>query len=553
MAKSFRRYILIFSLAFALASCGRGGYDRQLLEIERMIPQQADMEPAMADSAHKMIYEYAPARELSQADSALLTLLRAEADYKMYISNTDTVGLKKSADFFRRTGDRRRLMRTDYQIVEICAPEDKIEYGFLPALEGLDIAESLNDTEYLARFHSALSDSYLRRWSKKESLRHIKLAANHYKKAEMWPHFRYAKLCEAVRYLNLWEHQQAKTTLDSLIPIIPETDSAMLFSAYNARMIADYYLENYVDAKEDKRNAERFETPGCEHTQRFEAVLALVSGDNPEAQRILQQWEDTVHKGTQDEIQYLYTRYMYEKYSGNTEEALRLYEDYHSLSASYSIEYLNGGLNLLRAQYEAAKERDTAKRASRMRIAIVVVSLLGAGAIIGLLYYGRQVARRRRRELEEKMALISELSETLEEKKEQLNNSLKTQFKRINDLSVRYLNMKKGNKAEQTALLEQARNALAELERDDIMEECVRDFDIAHQGLATRIREALPDINSRPFHILIITLWGMTPKVVGGIFGLSDTALYTTRSRLRQRLIKSGNREMIEIADKLEL
>ncbi|MDE6311731.1 MAG: hypothetical protein K2L96_07960 [Muribaculaceae bacterium] len=548
MANLRCRYFSIIILAFALFSCGNSGYDRRLLEIEKVIPQQADLEPDMADSAYSMIQAYAPARECSEADSALLTLLKAEADYKMYISNTDTAGLRKSADFFRRTGDKRRLMRADFQIIATCVPMDEIEYGFVPALEGLDIAQSLNDSEYLGRFNTELGDSYLRRWSRKEALRHNILASDYYKKTEMWPNFRYAKLAEGIIYLNLWEHEQARAVLDSLISIIPEPDSAMLYYAYNYRMIADYYLGHFQDARDSKRHAELFEVPGCEHTQRFTVAIALINGDEAEARRILKQWEDTVHKGEYDEIQYLYTRYMYEKWTNNNEAALRYHEQYRDLSDSYSIEYLNGGLNLMRAQYEAEKERKTALKAQRERriwsAGIVLAILTAAGLGVWLVL----TIRRRRRELEEKMALIAELSEEVESKDGLLRQSLYAQFRRINDLSVLYLKLPKKEKSERAEILAHAREALAQIGTRENLEEYVREFDLAHQGLATHIREALPKLKARDLYILVLSLWGLQPKVVSAICGISLGACYTARTRLRQRLMECDDPRLQEAA-----
>ena len=552
MAKFLRRGFSIIILAFVLFSCSNRDYDARLLEIEKVLPQQADLEPDMADSAYRMIQAYTPARECSEADSALLTLLKAEADYKMYISNTDTAGLRKSADFFRRTGDMRRLMRADFQIIATCVPMDEIEYGFVPALEGLDIAQSLNDSEYLGRFNTELCDSYLRRWSRKEALRHNILASDYYKASEMWPNFRYAKLCESIIYLNLWEHEQARAVLDSIIAIIPETDSAMLYYAYNYRMIADYYLGYFQDARDSKRLAELFEVPGCEQTKRFDVALAMINGDNNKAHSILKQWKDTLHKGGYDELNYLYARYIYEKQTGNAEEALHYHEEYRGLSATYSNEYLNGGLNLMRAQYEAEKERKTALKAQRERriwsagIALALMTATGLGVWLVL------TIRRRRRELEEKMALIAELSEEVESKDGLLRQSLYAQFRRINDLSVRYLKLPKKEKSERAEILAHAREALAQIGTRENMEEYVREFDLAHQGLASHIREALPKLKARDLYILVLSLWGLQPKVVSAICGISLGACYTARTRLRQRLMECDDPRLQEAAATLD-
>ncbi|MDE6277515.1 MAG: hypothetical protein K2M06_05335 [Muribaculaceae bacterium] len=470
----------------------------------------------------------------------------------MYETNQDTASLRISADYFRRTGDLRRLMRANFQFAEICDLSGDIEAGFIPALEGLDIASKLGETEYIGRLNETISDFYIRRWNRRSALDHILRATEAFKAAGLEPNYRYAKIEEAAAYINLFNFEGARRILDSIIPQIPPEDSAVMSVAYNHRMVAEYYMGQLPEARKSFGEAMRYTTAKFEPEASFEARLAIMEGKLEEALRILDEWGANLADGGEGDMRYRYAQYLYKKEAGDSAGALRDYEEYRRIVADESIENLNNRLSRLLADYRAKQKAEATDRSLLDRKRLLWGCIIAAAILSTLVVWYRAALRRRRKLLERKMAVIAEMSDAMKSRDSQMRSLFHEQFRRINELSLRYLKLPAGTPAgERENILAMAKEALKELGRREKMEALVEEFDIVHDGLASHIRRSLPRLKARDFHILVLSLSGLQPKVVSVVFDIRPETCYTVRTRLRQRMLESDDERLREAASEL--
>lgn len=538
--------MLFAGLVGALFSCGDARYSRALLDAEETMQTRPD-------SAGDMIRAYTLAhtgKATSAADSALAALLRAEADYKLYVANTDTASLTRSADYFRRHDDRRRLMRADFQLAEMCSATGMLEEGFIPAWEGLDMATALGDAEYQGRLNQTISDFYMRRWNRLQAVDHARRAPVFFGMAGMEPHFRYAKINEATALINLRDYAEGLRIIDSLMPLIPAEDSAVRSVAFRTKMVAEYYMDLLPEARKSLAEAQRYATEKFRPEVRFEVDLALTEGRPDEARRMLDEWGRQLPDGGAEDMRYRYARYLYKRETGDSSGALLDFEKYRLLMGDTSTRYLNNSLNLLLAQYRAAQEVRARASDARARRWLAAGA---AGALLALVAGGlaaRAMRRRHHRELEEKVRTIGELTDAARTRDEGMRGLFREQLRRLNSLSMRYLKAPAGE-AGREELLTRAKDALAELGSRQNMEELVKEFDMVHDGLATHIRAEMPRLKARDFHVLILLLAGVQPKVASAICGMRPEVCYTLKTRLRQRMLESDDGRLRKAADLL--
>ena len=494
------------------------------------------------DSALSVLRYISPDILKSRADKARYSLLLATALDRNHIDTTDTHLLDPALYYYSHWGSRDERAATWYYLGKIQLHAGQTQEARESFSTALDYSEGSSDNLLLLRLYAQVSALY----SKDNNL------------DEAWNYIRMAREAAAKTSdtRNIWLLQAREATSLSNLGRYREADS--LFSDYFAQPVIDSavwarFLLNYSKTLLRK-------TPSAPEKSIKAYEKAIAAGSRPnldnacvyalscelcnrskDADRILQQLDATNPQGRNDGILKL-CKYRIYKLRGDTEKALKYYEEAVAVSDSIVQQTLSQSLERSRQDYMAKKaEAAELKRKNTMVVASLLIVFLVLAALA--VFWRRRIKLRAKEEELEALredtsrllAMEKGKDETISRLREGYVSMYKKQFKLLDDLCAAYWSPSRTDTKDR--IYSEVRNALNVIEGDaEGQRELEAMIDRDLDGIMTKLRSDLPGRTDEDFRFIAYLIIGLSPKTIASIQDCVPGSVYNRKMRLKERL-----------------
>ena len=566
------RNLLIFSVAIllgmALAACGGGKYHGELLRAEAILD-------SLPDSAREILKTIPRNTIDTREDLALRDLIAAEVQYKLYEdSPTGADTLAAAEETFRTNGDNKRLMRTLFQKAVRQLYADDYSESLVAGLQALEIAEKLQDYKYLGYTNRHLCNIYNNCYYFSEALSYGRNAMSYFRKAGMEEHAFFAWASTIKDLYNLGHYEQALLTADSVIAEAGYTNNVLLSYVYESRIRPNLKLERFKDAKLSRDSMIFYDGDADYHNPMLPVLVTIKSGELDLARRQIDSLK--VCEGssiTPMDISNL--EYEYRMAIGDTATALALFDKTSRLEIDSLIKIARHGINdsqsdNYRLVSESIISRATIQKHFRTICSLLAVVLLLIIVLL-ILWKRRQKNANILRQKEDKISKLAfeldSIQKVLNEKDsrienlttllsnsersnseesgtllEDLRNLFNSQFQTINSLCKDYYSKKDANSKVRMSLINDIEINIKALNSNGNLKEIERVLDKYYNGVATKLKQAVPDLRSRDRIMLLLSMTALSTKAICIICDLKDSGYYySRRQQLKDKIADSGS------------
>lgn len=228
--------IAVCAVMMSVSGCYRHRYPYdKLAEADSLMEEHYD-------SAWTILNAIDTAAISSEANRAYYALLYAQCQYKQYIYETDDSLISTAVDYYTRHDDRRKLMRSYYYRGLIHMTNNAYAKSVSDVVMAERLARRLEDTLFLARTNETLADLYNRAFNVKEAINKGEMAHAYYQSIPgKERNALFSGVDMAINYAPDGDHKKSLHILDSLVSVIPGTDSALLSYIYGTYIFAYFY------------------------------------------------------------------------------------------------------------------------------------------------------------------------------------------------------------------------------------------------------------------------------------------------------------------------
>ena len=576
------RNLLIFSVAIllgmALAACGGGKYHGELLRAESILD-------SLPDSAREILKAIPRDTIDTREDLALRDLIAAEVQYKLYEDGpTGADTLAAAEETFRSSGDDKRLMHTLFQKAVRQFHAVNYSESLVSALEALEIAEELQDYRYLGYSIRHLGDIYNHNYAFAEALPLIRQSITYFDKAGMSSHKMFAWVDVAIDLSNLGYYEESLRTSDSILAVANPSDKTLLSYVYENRIRPNLKLGRIEEANRCIDLMNLYDRDADYHNPTLPILVAIKSGQLEKARiQIDSLKECKSSKLSKSDISNIECDY----YSaiGDTATAFTLCDETYRLD-SYSLMKLTqlgitGSQKGSSQMLSSAKTLDNIKKTRLVEIIVLMTVLLSLLTASILLWRKRRLTVNTLREKESRIEILSraldDSNKLLYEKDsyieslsssdkatenadcketEKLRKELRTlfhgQFQTINLMCQDYYSKKDASSNVKLSLINDIEKHIQTLCSKDNIKEIERMLNVYYNSVASKLREALPDLKTQDRVMLLLSMTGLSTKAICIVCGIEDKGyLYNRRKRLKVKIAQSGSTYSEEILEML--
>lgn len=363
--------------------CGCRGGDDYAPALERA---EALLD-SMPDTSMAIIRSIPRDEIASRRVRALRDLLEAEAEYKCYIENPEDSLLAEAVGYFRDSGDEPLLMRALYQ--QSLKEYYRADYtaGIVSALECLDIAEALDNTEYLARINEHIGDIYCMNVDQERALKYTGAAIRYYEQCGKIRNMHFALVDKALELSNHGLYEESLNLLDSARELFPQDDSVLWCYATEARLDPLHYLNRHEEALLCSEKLIRMAGNLFQPDKRQLMDVAIDTKNIPAARNLLEEIRESTPDWEADSriLRLLVNLYTLE---GKADSALVYADKRIQLEHKGAVRILRQ--SVVKAQgdvFMTRAERLRIKLLERDRIFLVITVLFMIAAVIAALFY----------------------------------------------------------------------------------------------------------------------------------------------------------------------
>ena len=494
------------------------------------------------DSALAIIRSIAPDDLKRKGEKAHYSLLLATALDRNHIDTTDTHLLDPALYYYSHWGSRDERAATWYYLGKIQLHAGQAQNARESFSTALDYSEGSSDNLLLLRLYAQVSALYSKDNNLDEAWNYIRMARNAAAKTSDTRNIRLLQAREATSLSNLGRYREADSLFADYFaqPVIDSSVWARFLLNYSKTL-----LRKTPSAPEESiKSYEKAVAVGSKPNLDNACVYALsceLCDRSKDADRILLQLDATNPQGRNVGILKL-CKYRIYKLRGDTEKALKYYEEAIAVSDSIVQQTLRQSLERSRQEYMAKKaEAAELKRKNSM----VVASLL----LLFMLLSGWALYWKRRNKLkakeEELEALREDTSRLLAQEKGKDDtisrlrggyvSMYKRQFKLLDDLCAAYWSPSRTDTKDR--IYSKVRSALNVIEGDAEGQrklEAMIDRDL--DGIMTKLRSDFPGRTDEEFRFIAYLIIGLSPKTIACIQNCAPGSVYNRKMRLKERL-----------------
>lgn len=566
------RNLLIFSVALllgmALAACGGGKYHGELLRAESILD-------SLPDSAREILKTIPRNTIDTREDLALRDLIAAEVQYKLYEDGPTGADILAAAEeTFRSAGDDNRLMRTLFQKAVRQLYADDYSESLVAGLQALEIAEELQDYKYLGYTNRHLCTIYNNCYYFSEALSYGRNAMSYFRKAGMEEHAFFAWASTIKDLYNLGHYEEALLTADSVIAEAGYTNNVLLSYVYESRIRPNLKLERFKDAKLSRDSMIFYDGDADYHNPMLPVLVTIKSGELDLARRQIDSLKVCEASSiTPMDISNL--EYEYHMAIGDTVSALALMDKTYRLDSDSLMRIARRGIAGIKKDgnrfLSETKSAYNLVQKHLTTICILVAVIIGLIVVMSVLWRNK---KKNYITLKEKESYVKMLSEELndtqkllgekdryieclnahakaseisyitdaKELQEELRKLFKNQFNTINLLCKDYYSKNDSTSVVRMSLINDIETHIKALRASDNIKEIERILDKYYNGVATKLKQAVPELRSRDKIMLLLSMTALSTKAICIICDLKDSGYYySRRQQLKDKIADSGS------------
>ena len=573
---------LLHVLGAALAVCfgvimvcgcagGRGkATDAALASAEELMEERPDSALAVLCAIDSTAIDNAGRR-------ALHGLLMAEARYKNFIDETDDSIIAASAAYFGRKGDDRRLMRARFIQAKIQFNNSDYTHSIVSALKAEKLAKQDSDNLYLARIYEHISDIYNRSYNIKGQLPYIRKAIEYYKKSDKSRNVAFSTLDFAIALSNLEQNEQSIVLTDSVLNGVSPEDTALLKYAYQNRMRACIDL-GQIDSINRTFPILQSLCNGCFEDDYFIPFDFAIANKNA---MMAKMYLDSIINASEKAYDPGYKERAYVDYykmTGDNKLALEHCKVLMRIQYQEVMDRLNQSVMQSQRDYYNDEQNAANKKAAVYKDWFVLCLILLFASTVAFVAYHRYRLKIKQLEINIKIEEAGRLLATIQGKNqdlENMNNSIantnkcvdeltnvilrkdmalselgqrvnelyRNQFRVLNSLCNEYYEKSNASEKIRKTLYKDFEAEILALRDSDNYKQLEQSLDEYCDNLATKLREALPDLKRTDRKFLLLIFAGLSSKAICLICNIEYSNYYAKRMRLKNKIQQLDSEE----------
>lgn len=556
----FRFYITLISFAtlciMSLASCRHkpSATERIILRAETLMEDSLDI-----DSASALIASL-DRESLDNDDRPLFDLISAELRYKSFIDDTDDSLMTVASLFFEDKGDRQRQMRSKLMVGRIQYHANDLQKSIVSALEGLDIAESLRDTLYMARLNDLIADIYDASCNNQAAINWKQKAAALYKTTDRTDTYLYTLIELSNQYYNDRQHQRSIELIDSVLQIIEPYDSSIFISLKRSSLFPMVMLQRYDEAKEIIDTLMSFKSifKLNSYDYSFLVLLNVHDGDFVSASRNLELAKRTVTSDG-EKFGFYDAQKVYYEATENKDSLLAIYK---RLCKDHNItiqKIMNQNTFRTERDFYSAKAREESENVKRYRTRLIYLSVIAIIIISFLLILHRLKINRKNRKLIQSMSdfinfsdnarknnlVVSEIRNELGSSKEEIkeltdltDGLFHDSFNLINKLSNEYFFIKTDAKSREN-ILKEVSETIKKMSSPEQLVKIEAGLNKISDNIISKLRTQVPTLTETDISFLTYFYAGFDYRSICLFMNITAGNFYNRRTRTKAKIENS--------------
>ncbi|MDE6310950.1 MAG: hypothetical protein K2L96_03935 [Muribaculaceae bacterium] len=490
---------------------------------------------------------------------ALHTLVTKWVEYKLYRETDKDSLIELAANYYRKKGDSRRLMLSDFFRARCLLIAGQYKASILADLEAMDMASEVKDNYFLARSYELLGDNYCRSNNFEDAYRKYMTASELFSSSTKPINVQYMLVNAGKCLFSMWQYNESFALYDSVMTMA--TDSTLRGYVFES-MVRPYLIFGRIEEAKAALDSSYALSPYWYiHNKRLPIYIAIAEGDSVALRAEQTKLEQD---SSANPLDLLYSEYWMNILCDRDEEAYSILKKIHAIEADSLMELCRRGNDFkdIEKNYQLSKTNRLQGKLGHYRTWIVLAVAISLLVIIYLLLAARRKRLRMNAAVKEKeetiLELMSELrnlrieesekSEAASDKKPDL--VMMQQFNTINSVCQDYYEKRTASDRVRLSVLRDLETHLSKLASPQFIAILEDHMNKQHDGLATKLNEALPNLNERDRVLLLLSMTPLSAKAICVICGLKDKAYYYNRRRqLRAKLAASEHEYTQDILD----
>ena len=523
------------------------------------------------DSAWTILNAIDTAAISSEANRAYFALLYAQCQYKQYIYETDDSLISTAVDYYTRHDDRRKLMRSYYYRGLIHMTNNAYAKSVSDVVMAERLARRLEDTLFLARTNETLADLYNRAYNVKEAINKGEMAHAYYQSIPgKERNALFSAVDMAINYAPDGDHRKSLHILDSLVSVIPGTDSALLSYIYGTYIFAYFYDKQPSKAVDVfsklKKISPEFYGDNIPLPKIAEGFF--MNNQNDSAEYYLALYEK--NRNIYDDETYYRVRYELAKKAGVYDSALENLERMATVGNEKIGRMLSENIAVVERNSIGKENERNLERADRLLFVVLLLGFILTIVVLVVILLRLKI-KYQRREIDEKMSSISSLSReisNLNNNVKRVNSELKnsnevvasnhskirtqnvllnkqiklienifsTHIETLDILSKEYFEKKGAEVQTRATVLKNLEHELLKLSNKDSMKMIEEVVNKIHNNILTDIRTELPALTDKDISLLTLFFAGFSAKSICLVMNWQVANFYNRKRRIREKI-----------------
>lgn len=543
----FKVFVLcIIPVLGIMLACTREGQYAKLLRVESIID-------SLPDTAANILKKIVCDTIENQEDKAFIALLQAEVDYKLYVDTSveDTV-LAFAEDYFFSKNDCNRLMRTLFQRAIKQYYDGEFSESFISALKGLEIAETLQNIEYLAKFNEHIGDIYCNSGDSEAGLQYIRKSIDYFKLGNKEGNIICAYVDVSHALSNCGKYNESLAVLDSLTPNIPKEDISFICYALEATFDPLIKIGN---TKQALHNAQRLLelSPGYFQPDKRQLLEIMIETGNLKAAEELLKEIKKDNPNWQNDSRVLRILVKYYQSKQIVDSALLMAEKRIELEHEGVLEALHQSIDKAQTErYKEIAESNKLKILEKERVLLLFFS-----GFILLFLCGVQIYRFKKnkyileikehsdevRLLKEALSELNNVLASIEERstsdRERFNDFISDRIKSINTLCNRFFGEKNVSDGARILLYKVLVREISKIKQGENLRVLEDYLNFNMNNLADRLRSEL-GFKNEDYLFLLFSHLKFDPKAICILCKLEYSYYYNKRQRMKAKIEKEN-------------
>lgn len=567
-----------------MVSCSGSERDtyNHMLEIEEIVDQHPD-------SALALLKDMGEPELGSDRNKAMYQLLTAQAKYKnMSLDAKDSL-INFAVEYFSKDKDSFRAMKSNFLLSKQLYLRGSLSLSAMRLSDALTPAQQIGDPYWLAYIHDQCANLYYESYNIKEIINQNLLAAHYFKEAGMTQKHFLELVNAADAYPLINESGKGLALLDSIKSQLQPTDSFM--NAVCLQSVIPFYNRNCEYDKSRKAFTELLKY--IDHTgyrDRLCAALAqmyLKGYDNPDSAKV---WIDRGLEIVGDDRpseQLINAQVNYYERIGDKAKTVELLWKYIEQEEMKLSNTFDQDFTVAQKEFYNKEANIKARQAKTFKAISIVLAVLLIVAVVTMILYSREKAKRKNLERYKRMTEINQLVKESKMKDSQinklnaevvsntehlneLNDRLSRQQDRIEELStanddifslqLNTVNILcdnffgfKTSDVDKRVIYTKVDDILKRVCSSDGMKKLIDVLNKSHSGIIQKLRSQLPNLSESDLEFIILIYCGIKPKTVCVLLNISASYFYTRRKRIIARIEKSDAKDKQLFIDMLML